>query len=96
MKIAILDVLNISKDAVHIYIGLAVFFLAVVLWKKGRIDSACLIPVIAAALSMELLDLYDDWLSLGQPRWAASVHDIINTSLWPAVIVTLVKIRAIK
>ena len=96
MKIAILDVLHISKDAVHIYIGLAVFFLAVVLWKKGCIVSACLIPVIAAALSMEALDLYDDWISLGQLRWAASLHDIINTALWPVVIVTLVKTRAIK
>ena len=96
VKIVVLDVLNLSKDAVHIYIGLTVFFLAVVLWKKGRIVSLCLIPVTAAALAMEALDLYDDWRSLGYPRWQASIHDIINTMLWPVVIVTLVKLRALK
>ncbi len=88
--------LSISKDAVHVYVGLTVFFLAVVVWKKGRIVSACLIPVVVAALAMEVLDLYDDWQSLGHLRWAASVHDIVNTSLWPVVIVVLVKIHALK
>ena len=64
--------------------------------EKGSYVFACLVPVVAVALSMEVLGLYDDWLSLGQLRWMASLHDIINTSLWPVVITILVHIRAIK
>lgn len=91
-----MNVLPLSKDAVHIYIGLIVFFCAVALWKRGRIQFVCLVPVFAVALGMEAFDLFDDWRAFGYPRWDASVHDIINTSLWPLVVFVLVKIRAIK
>lgn len=91
-----MNVLPLSKDAVHIYIGLLVFVFAVVIWKKGRIQPGCLIPVLVVAFGMEVFDLIDDWRAFGYPRWEASLHDVVNTSLWPFVIVILVKLRAIK
>ena len=95
-KIHIMNLVPLSKDAVHIYIGLTVFFAAVVLWKKRRIQPACLIPVLAIAFGMESFDLFDDLRSFGHLRLGASIHDIINTIFWPVVVVILVKIRAIK
>ncbi len=91
-----MNVLPLSKDAVHIYIGLIVFFAAVAFWKKGRIQFACLVPVIAVAMGMEAFDLFDDWRAFGYPRWEASAHDVLNTSFWPVMVVVLVKLRAIK
>jgi hypothetical protein len=91
-----MNVLPLSKDAVHIYIGLIVLFGAVVLWKRGRILPVCLIPVIAVACGMEVLDLIDDTRSFGYPRWSASIHDIVNTTFWPILICLLVKLRAIR
>ena len=91
-KLIILSILEISKDAVHIHIGLLVFFAAVVLWRKGSFDARCLIPVVVVASLMELLDLRDDYADQGYIRIAAltaSVHDLINTMLWPVVIVVL-------
>jgi hypothetical protein len=38
LKLIILDVLGLSKDAIHLHIGLLVFFLAAVLWRRGRFD----------------------------------------------------------
>lgn len=90
-----MNALPLSKDAVHIYIGLLVFFCAIVIWKKGRIQSACLIPVLVVAFGMETFDLVDDWCSFGYPRWEASFHDVVNTSFWPLAIVILAKLRAI-
>jgi hypothetical protein len=90
-----MNALPLSKDAVHIYIGMLVFFCAVVIWKKDRILPACLIPVFVVAFGMEAFDLLDDWRSLGYPRWGSSLHDIANTSFWPLAIVILVKYRAI-
>ena len=91
LKIHILNFLDISRDAVHIHIGLVVFFLAVVLWKKGRIELACLMPVFLVAMGMEAFDLRDDLRSFGHFRWSASLHDLINTTIWPVAIVVMSK-----
>jgi len=71
------------------HIGLAVFFCVVIIWNKGRIELSCLLPVIGIALAMEALDFFDDYAALGYFRWLASLHDIINTCLWPIIIVVM-------
>lgn len=98
-KLIILSILEISKDAVHIHIGLLVFFAGVVLWRKGSFDAWCLIPVVIVASVMELLDLRDDYTHQGNIRMAAltaSVHDLLNTMLWPVVIVVLAWLGKLK
>lgn len=87
IKLTILEVLDLSKDAIHMHIGLAVFLAAVILWRRGRLDYWSLLPVIFVAVAMECLDLRDDMRSLGYMRWSASVHDIVNTTLWPILAV---------
>lgn len=91
LKLQFLQHVSLSKDAIHIYIGMAVFLIAIILLNKRRIDWRCLIPVIVVAVFMEVMDLYDDLKSLGYPRWGASVHDIVNTILWPSVLTFLDK-----
>ncbi len=74
------------------HVGLIVFFLAVVLWQKGSIKARCLIPVVVVASSMEILDLRYDYVLQGHFRLkaiTASIHDLINTTFWPVVIVAL-------
>ena len=92
-KRIIVSILELSKDSIHMHVGLIVFFLAVVLWKKGSIEARCLIPVVIVASLMEILDLRYDYVSLGHFRLnaiTASIHDLINTTFWPVVIVVLV------
>ncbi|MXX02294.1 MAG: hypothetical protein F4X08_02765 [Gemmatimonadetes bacterium] len=99
LKLVILSILEISKDAVHIHVGLLVFFAAVILWRKGSIDVRCLIPVVIVTSLMELLDLRDDYTDQGFIRMAAltaSIHDLINTMLWPVVIVVLAWLGKLK
>lgn len=87
LKLIILDALSLSKDAIHVHIGLLVFFLAVVLWRRGQLDILALLPVFLVAGGMEVLDLRDDLGSLGYMRWSASLHDLINTVFWPTLVV---------
>lgn len=87
----VLGVLGLSKDAIHVYLGLAVFFLTVVVLKKGKIDLWAMAPVIILALSMETIDLYDSYRFMDSMYWSNSIHDIINTTFWPFVIVALAK-----
>ena len=91
-KRVIVSILELSKDSIHMHVGLIVFFLAVVLWKKGSIEVRCLIPVAIVASLMEILDLRYDYISFGYFRLnaiTASIHDLINTTFWPVVIVVL-------
>ena len=95
-KLIILSILEISKDAIHIHIGLIVFFAAVVLWRKGAIDACCLVPVVIVASLMEMLDLRDDYMSVDRIRMVAvtaSIHDLLNTLFWPVIIVVLAWMR---
>lgn len=96
LKLFILDFVNLSKDAIHIHIGMVVFVCAVMLWKKGKVEVSCLIPVFFVATSMEVLDLKDNWQSLGYMQWSASFHDIVNTTFWPVITVFLAKFFRIR
>lgn len=89
IKLQIVELLGMSKDAIHIHIGMSVFFISLLVLGKGRIALKCLLPVFIVAFGMEVIDLIDDYNSVGYFRWINSLHDFINTSFWPVVIVVL-------
>lgn len=91
IKLLIVAATGMSKDALHIYFGLA-FFLVVAAVAKRPISSW--LPwsaVLFVAVLGEIVDMRDDLLSLGHWRWAASVHDIFTTLLWPTVFLVLAR-----
>ncbi|MEP1447818.1 MAG: hypothetical protein ABJK37_17085 [Paraglaciecola sp.] len=91
LKLHMVELLGLSKDAIHVHIGMSVFILSVVVLAKGKVTFKCLIPVCIVALGLEVMDLIDDFNSVGFFRWSNSLHDFINTLLWPLVIVVLNK-----
>ena len=95
-KLDFLSLVHLSKDGVHIYLGLFVFFICVLLFRTSLNSLKVLVPVLLIAVIMESLDLMDDFHSLGYLRWGASFHDILNTLFWPFIIVLLVKLGLIK
>jgi hypothetical protein len=96
VKIHVLSFFDLTKDAMHIYIGLSALFLWVLFSRKSLGLWRNLIPALIVAILMEAFDLRDDFNSFGHFRWRASLHDILNTMLWPTVIVVLHKFRLIK
>ncbi|GAB3257627.1 hypothetical protein [Chitinimonas naiadis] len=86
IKLAIVSATGLSKDALHIYVGLIVFLVTA---RLRRTSASLLLPwfmVLGVALLGEALDMRDDLASLGHWRWDASLHDIINTLFWPSVL----------
>lgn len=96
LKLAIASATGLSKDALHIYAGLAVFFLAAVLARNRPSLAMPWSVVLLAALLAEALDLRDDLASMGRWRWAASLHDVLNTIFWPSVLAVLVHLRVFR
>jgi hypothetical protein len=86
IKLIILSVVGLSKDALHVYVGLAVFLAAALVLRKPLHAFLPWFAVCLAAIAGEALDAFDDLRSLGHWRVGASVHDILNTLFWPTVL----------
>ena len=87
LKLYLLSLIPLTKDATHIYIGMLVLLIWVIAFRRPLHSLTSLIPVVIIASIMEMIDLYDDMQWLGYPRWSNSWHDLVNTCFWPAVLV---------
>ena len=100
-KIDIIDITGLAKDALHIYVGIGVYLLCLMLFRlvieKQYIRSfIALMVVTCIALLGEYLDNRQTIETLGitglnSHQVAASIHDLINTCLVPYVLYALHK-----
>lgn len=91
LKLWLLPQVGLSKDAIHIYIGVACLLVSVLVLRLPLSSWKALVLGLVAALIMESLDLRDDLTCFGHFRWAASRKDLVNTNLIPLLIVLLAK-----
>ena len=92
IKLTIVTFTGLSKDALHIYIGLAIFLATAFVLRKPLRSNVPWFVVAGVAIAGEVLDMNDDISSLGYWRWDASLHDILNTLFWPSVLLLLAKL----
>jgi hypothetical protein len=92
LKLAIASAVGLSKDALHVYVGLTVLFASAILMRKPVRSILPWLATLAVAVAIELLDMRDDILSLGRWRWKASLHDVLNTIFWPSVLLVLARL----
>ncbi|HXR52563.1 MAG TPA: hypothetical protein VN762_10520 [Steroidobacteraceae bacterium] len=83
MKHEIVHVASLSKDALHIYVGIGVFLVCAAFSNKGLRSVFPIIAVAALAVLGEALDARDDLRKLGHWRYLSSLHDLLNTLFWP-------------
>jgi hypothetical protein len=91
VKLAIVAAVGLSKDALHIYVGLTIFLVAAAVLHKPLRSAVPWLVVVAIAIAGEVLDMGDDIASLGHWRWGASLHDVLNTLFWPTVLSLLAR-----
>jgi hypothetical protein len=89
LKLKVLAVVPLAKDAAHIYIGFACFVLAVTVLRIRPESFKALLPGLVVSLAMEISDLRDELVYNGHVLWAASLKDIVNTNVIPLVLVAL-------
>lgn len=88
LKLVLVSATGLSRDALHIYVGMAIYLALIVFIRRCKPWIAWL-AVLLIACAGEWIDGRDDIASLGYWRWQASVHDIINTLFWPTVLTLL-------
>ncbi len=94
-KHELVQIADLSKDALHVYVGLTVFLVVAAIARKGLRSSAALLVVVAVAVAGELLDLRDEWHLREHLNWGASLHDLLNTCFWPLVLWLLARFTRI-
>jgi hypothetical protein len=90
-KIALVQLLGLPKDALHIYVGLAVFLAAAALLRKPLGSRVPIAAVFAAALAGEAWDLIETRAIGARPHYDRNWHDVWNTCFWPAMLFLLAR-----
>ena len=86
-KMWLVETTHLAKDALHIYVALAVFFGACLAFGWRAHQWRPLLAVVAAALLGEAWDIFDTWRT-GQPQvFSGNAKDIVNTLAVPLLIV---------
>lgn len=90
-KLFLVEATDLSKDALHIYIGLAVMLLVVIVLRKPLRDWRPLAAVAFAAIAGELWDVIDTFSHGGTPHWSLNWKDVWNTMFWPVILFGLAR-----
>jgi hypothetical protein len=91
IKLIVISVTGLSRDALHIYTGLITMFLAALILRRPLRSIVPLIMVVLVAMLGETVDMYDDIAFRGYWRLNASLHDFLNTLFWPVLIFLLAR-----
>lgn len=91
LKLDIVELTGLSKDAMHVYVGLGVWLLAAALFRRSITSLRPWLAVLVVALAIEAFDAFDDWVGLGRWRWKASLRDVVNTMFWPTLLALLAR-----
>ena len=91
IKLAIVSATGLSKDALHIYVGLTTQLTAAAILRRRLRSTIPWVMVLILAVAGEMVDMRDDIATLSYWRWRASLHDVLNTIFWPSVLLILAR-----
>lgn len=95
IKAAVVAATGLSRDALHIYVGLGVYLLTLAVSRRPLRSLLPWLLVLGVAVAGECVDRHDDLLTIGHWRRMESLHDLVNTAFWPTVLMLLARVRAL-
>jgi cell shape-determining protein MreD len=90
-KIFLVEATDLSKDALHVYVGLAIMLLVALVFRRSLADWRPLAAVALAAFAGEIWDLIDTIMHGRTPRFSLNWKDVWNTLFWPALLFLLAR-----
>ncbi|MBE0577917.1 hypothetical protein [Devosia sp.] len=89
IKTELSELLFLSRDALHIHIGLGIYVAAMLAFRRGPASIVPWLVVLAAQLANELLDgIHHGTLDIDI---SGALRDIGNTMLWPTVVLLVAR-----
>lgn len=85
IKTGFSELIGISKDALHIHLGLAIFVAVVLLFRRSPSSLWPWLAVLAFELVNELVDAFHWSAGVLDIDLPGAIKDIGNTMLWPTV-----------
>ena len=82
----------LSRDALHIYIGLAVQLAAALLLRRKLGDWLPWLAVLALAVGNEVADLWVDIWPEHAFQAASAIHDLVNTMILPTAVMAFARL----
>ncbi len=77
---------GLAKDALHVHVGLLIFFAVRMLWRGRGGTLAAWLVVLAVTLGGEWVDRLGEAARQVEVPMAAHIKDIWNTMLWPTLL----------
>lgn len=84
LKVALIDGVGLSRDALHVYAGLIIYLLVRLGLRQHR--ATALSAALLVTLAAEWLDMRGEHIRGAFAPDAAHWHDVWNTMLWPCVL----------
>lgn len=87
-KEPLVSFIELSRDALHVHFGLAIFFSVwlILIGRRNALMYAWMVVFCAQTVN-ELLDFHDWYVWVQAWNWKKSLADYVHTMLWPSVAV---------
>ena len=93
LKTALSQTVGLSKDALHVHLGLAIFLAAVVLLRTSLGSWNPWLVLLAFEFANEAIDLLHEHDGARALDFVEAAKDIVNTMFWPTVVVLFARYR---
>lgn len=80
--------LHLSRDALHVHIGLAIFLACAAVLRGERRVRLAFMVLVGVCLLSEVVDFSMAARKGSVFNWLGSVKDVVNTLLWPGIWLT--------
>jgi len=77
--------LHLSRDALHVHIGLFIFLAGAAVLRGDRRFGIAFLSLLALCLAGEVADAMTAWNDVRGPNWLGGAKDIVNTMFWPGI-----------
>jgi hypothetical protein len=91
LKTDLSQLLHLSKDALHVHLGLLIMLLVIIVLRKSPASFVPWLCVLGLELLNETLDLLHAHPGHMELSLLGGLKDIVNTMLWPTVILLLAR-----
>jgi len=85
LKSVLSSTLHLSRDALHVHIGLIIFLVIASFLRGHRRFQIAFLGLFLLCLAGEMVDVLTAWNNTRGPSWLGGAKDIVNTMFWPGM-----------